>query len=155
MGLLLQWCKKKTRGRQNGLPAPRLKNMLYKVTSRYTAKIDLLYKNVGSTDWDKVWKFCNYIPHTHMICMLGPTPLDGAGAAWDHGFEMCECTSYYEGRCSQLWKHIPDYFNFGCRPGNKWESWILAPLPTDLERKSTDDVWAEKKTQSPRTPRCM
>jgi hypothetical protein len=39
-----------------------------------------------------------YTTHTNMICMLGPTPLDCVGAAWDHGFEMCECTSNYEGR---------------------------------------------------------
>jgi hypothetical protein len=29
----------KTRGKQNALPAPGLTNMLYKVTSRYTAKL--------------------------------------------------------------------------------------------------------------------
>jgi hypothetical protein len=29
----------KTRGKQNALPAPGLKNMLYKVTSAYTAKL--------------------------------------------------------------------------------------------------------------------
>ncbi len=40
--------------------------------------------------------------------------------------------------------YVPDYFNFGCRPGNKGnlEGWPRY-LP-DLEGKSTDDVWVEK-----------
>jgi hypothetical protein len=92
----------KTRGKQNALPAPGLKNMLYKVTSRYTAKLNFCTKVLDPMTETKAWKFWKYIPHTHMIWMLGPTPLDCVGAAWDHGFEMCECTLYYEGRCSQL-----------------------------------------------------
>jgi hypothetical protein len=47
----------------------------------------------------KISHFCNLknVILTHMkdFCRK-------LGAAWDHGFEMCECTSYYEGICSQV-----------------------------------------------------
>jgi hypothetical protein len=48
----------------------------------------LLYKNVGSNDWDKAWKFwkiLSLVPHPCSTCV---------GWAWDHGFKMCESTSY-------------------------------------------------------------
>jgi hypothetical protein len=83
----------KTRGKQNALPAPGLKNMLYKVTSRYTAKLTCCTKMLNPMTETKRGNLEVDTTHTHMICMLGPTPLDCVGAAWDHGFEICECTS--------------------------------------------------------------
>jgi hypothetical protein len=72
----------KTRGKQNALPAPGLKNMRYKVTSRYTAKLTCYTKMLDPVTETKRGNFGSiYHTHTHLICMLGPTPLDWVGAA--------------------------------------------------------------------------
>jgi hypothetical protein len=55
----------KTRGKQNGLPAPGFKNMLYKVTSRYTAKLTFCTKVLDPMTETKRGNFGS-IYHTHI-----------------------------------------------------------------------------------------
>jgi hypothetical protein len=55
----------KTRGKQNALPAPGLKNMLYKVTSRYTAKLIFCTKMLDPMTETKRGNFGS-IYHTHI-----------------------------------------------------------------------------------------
>jgi hypothetical protein len=54
----------KTRGKRNALPAPGLKNMLYKVTSRYTAKLTCCTKMLDPMTETKPGNF-GIIYHTH------------------------------------------------------------------------------------------
>ncbi len=79
----------KTRGKQNALPAPGLKIYALKGYLRIHCQIDVLYKNVGSSDWDKAWKFWKYIYHTHIWCVcLVPRPW----TAWvRHGTMGLKC----------------------------------------------------------------
>jgi hypothetical protein len=44
---------------------------------------------------------------------------------------------------------VLNYFNFGCRPGNKWKA---GPHTYRFGWKYTDDIWVEKKKYSPRMP---
>ncbi len=50
---------------------------------------ELLYKNVGSNNEDKAWKFWKFTTHryyyawSHALVLL-----HGVGWAWDHGFEL-------------------------------------------------------------------
>ncbi len=56
----------KTRGKQNALPAPGLKNMRYKVTSRYTAKLTCYTKMLDPVTETKHGNFGSiYHTHTH------------------------------------------------------------------------------------------
>ncbi len=103
-----------------------------------TRKIELLYKNVGSNDWDKAWKFwkiLSLVPHPCTTCV---------GWAWDHGFEMCESTSYNMRVDATSFRSlflIISTLVVG-------ESWRLAPLPIwryiyrwCLGRESWEDLW--------------
>jgi hypothetical protein len=55
----------KTRGKQNALPAPGLKNMLYKVTSRCTAKLTCCTKMLDPMTETKRGNFGSTY-HTHI-----------------------------------------------------------------------------------------
>jgi hypothetical protein len=100
-----------------------------------TRKIELLYKNVVSNDWDKawkIWKILSLVPQPCTTCV---------GWAWDHGFEMCESTSYIIRRVDatsfrSLFLLI-SILVVGA-------SWRLAPLPIYrwcLCRESWEDLW--------------
>jgi hypothetical protein len=55
----------KTRGKKNALPAPELKSMLYKVTSRYAAKLTCCTKMLNPITETKRENFGS-IYHTHI-----------------------------------------------------------------------------------------
>jgi hypothetical protein len=53
----------KTRGKQNALPAPGLKNMPYEVTARYTAKLTCCTKMLDPTTEAKRGNWTTWVPH--------------------------------------------------------------------------------------------
>ncbi len=64
----------KTRGKKNALPAPELKSMLYKVTSRYAAKLTCCTKMLNPITETKRENFGS-IYHTHIwYACLVPRP---------------------------------------------------------------------------------
>ncbi len=71
----------KTRGKQNALLAPGLKNMLYKVTSRYTAKLTCCTKMLDPMTETKHGNF-GIIYHTHTYDMY----------AWSHALGRRGCS---------------------------------------------------------------
>ncbi len=56
----------KTRGKQNALPAPGLKNMPYEVTARYTAKLTCCTKMLDPTTEAKRGNWTTWVPHGTM-----------------------------------------------------------------------------------------
>jgi len=109
----------KTRGKQNALPAPGLKNMLYKVTSRYTAKLTCSTKMLDPMTPTKRGNFGS-IYHTHILCSV---PRPWTPWVW-HGTMGLKCLNVprimrVNAPSFRSIYDIPDYFNFGCSPGNK------------------------------------
>jgi len=104
-----------------------------------TRKIELLYKNVGSKDWEKAWKFWKYTTHRSLV----PCPCTACvGWTWDHGFEMWESTSYFITRVHATSFRILFLIISTLVVG---ESWRLAPL--QFGGKYSDDVWVESREE--------
>ncbi len=134
----------KTRGKQN---APGLKNMLYKLTSAYTAKLTCCTKMLDPVTETKRGNVGSiYHTHTWYVCLV-PRPW----TAWvRHGTMGLKCVNVPHIMRVDAPSFRSIYLTISTlvigqeTKGvlKQRESWRLAPLPTDL--KCTDDLWVEK-----------
>ncbi len=146
----------KTREKQNAFPAPGIKNMLYKVTSRYTAKLTTCCTKMLDLVTETKRGNFGSIYHTHIwyVCLV-PRPW----TAWvRHGTTGLKCVNVPRIMRVDASSFRSIYLTISTLVvGHETKGIILKAGP------ATYLIWTEsllmtcgqRKTQSPRTPRCM